>query len=105
MADPRIAEWQDHVDHARRLSESLRAHAQATLDVPRSRRLRLLSDLCEDYARGFARWADVDHPVTARQKFLEYEAFDLICDAVEVELGRTPPRRPPSGARLGRRIG
>ena len=81
-----------HREIAHSYSERLRAHAAAgaaagRMEAARSKRLRDLSDLCESYARSFARWSQVDVPVA--DKIRERQAFSLVMQAVDVELGET----------------
>jgi hypothetical protein len=82
---PRLtAAWSLHEDHAHQLSERLRAFAAACSDVPRSKRLRDLSDVAEDYARAFRRWSLEDVPTATKMR--ERRAFSLFSQAADVEL-------------------
>ncbi len=84
---PRLtAAWSLHEQHAHAVSERLRAqaHALSDSDVPRSRRLRDLSDVVEAYARAFRRWSLEEVPVAV--KLRERAAFSLLSQAADVEL-------------------
>ena len=76
--------WALHEDHAHALSEQLRSFAQAEGSVLRSRRLRDLSDVAEDYARAFRRWSLEDVPSAV--KMGERSAFSLFSQGAEEEM-------------------
>ncbi len=83
---PRLtASWELHRDLAHQLSERCRAFAHASAEVGQSRRLRSLSDACEEYARAFAAWSLADVPIA--QKMRERTAFSHVTQAIAEELG------------------